>query len=689
MKQAVKYFYAVNSNWLNFDATASFKPFVTTIILNQRLEKSIDQNIADEFKKEYGFNLPYFILTNIISSYINEGYAESIDKFLRFNLEKMQSLTHIENSSLSLFNTQYKQLINDFVNHCQSKDIDFYKAENILLDFIKEYDATLLNDRHNVFSEINDEMEVERFILIDFLKSIKENDYQNYELILKLCQGNIIKSYLLNEGLEKITFDDMRIYFDSPVIYRILGYYDKYYKDEYIYLLDLWRKQNVKFYIYSHNYDEICNLLENVSEELEEKTFTFNKKKDITLYFKSQGFTSLEVKSEIYSLPSKLKELGIEIVEIDYNNLPNEYLISQKDIEDNLLDIYMRSGKYTKEDIKSYSMKRMIEVDAKSVFASYALRANNSVKEFHKNNLFFVTRNTALIDVVKNFNNSNYPKTISPVIRDTLIGMIACSNDMQKLHGMVEKKFISMAYTAFKPTRKVLEQFSIKVDAMKNDNLITDEQYLILKHNNNVLPYLAKLKDDYVNYETIAELLAKLHEEIISPVRKEFEEKIDAIEKNKEKLAIENSQLNQKMIEITKESDEKSSKINDIENEVNEMYIKSEEELNLLFNKVNRKYNIIVRVVSLILTTIVIIAYCIVLFKNINDVAQIILLLWSIFQFIFSIFTFINQKFYEWKPVSYFVKKEKNKIYDSFMKKKSKKFKEFYDSRNETDFLNN
>ena len=106
MKQAVKYLYAIKSDWMNFDVVSSFKPLLTTMIISKEIEKTFDQDLSDEFYKEYGFKLPYFILTNIISSYISGGYLTNVNGFLYFDLKRMRDLKRITQSDIDTFNVE-------------------------------------------------------------------------------------------------------------------------------------------------------------------------------------------------------------------------------------------------------------------------------------------------------------------------------------------------------------------------------------------------------------------------------------------------------------------------------------------------------------------------------------------------------------------------------------------------------
>ena len=341
-------------------------------------------------------------------------------------------------------------MVEDFIKFCKSENINFAKAEEIILSFIKTYDAQLLAK-----DEISDEfieMDIEQEYFNLYLKEKKENDVYYFDFILKLCQGNLIKSYMFNEGVEQIELKDVHFILDSPVIYRILGYYDKYYESEYNYLIKLWKSQGVKLSIYMHNYEEVINLLERCKNFLSDIHFNYATAPEIALFFKEKGLTEIDIDEEIMNLEQKLHDLGIDIVGLDYKDFSEKYIEDESKIEQLLKNTYFASKSYNFEEQGSLSLQKMIDIDVKSIIFSYGLRGKNNINSFDKCKLFFVTKNTGLISTVLDYNKEFYPESIATIIRDTLIGIVACANDMEKIQRLVERKIQSYYYTSHKPS---------------------------------------------------------------------------------------------------------------------------------------------------------------------------------------------------------------------------------------------
>src|SRR5690554_6513753 len=105
---------------------------------------------------------------------------------------------------------------------------------------------------------------------------------------------------------------------------------------------------------------------------------------------------------------------------------------------------------------------------------------------------------------------------------------------------------------------------------MKNENQITDQQYLLLKHNKAVLPNLVMLTNDsYTNitYKTIHELLVKVESDIIDPISQEYDKKISDIEVENEGLKQSSKELEER---LSQEKKEKNDNYNEYEKEKSE-----------------------------------------------------------------------------------------------------------------------
>lgn len=118
---------------------------------------------------------------------------------------------------------------------------------------------------------------------------------------------------MFNEGLKSSAFIDKTLYIDTPIIFRLLGYYGDFYEHEYKFLIQSLIEKNCKIYIFKRNYDEVLKVLRTAERYVESTQYDMARSSDVCNYFRSQNMRTEDVAEEIELLNSHLTELGIEL----------------------------------------------------------------------------------------------------------------------------------------------------------------------------------------------------------------------------------------------------------------------------------------------------------------------------------------------------------------------------------------
>ena len=314
----------------------------------------------------------------------------------------------------------------------------------------------------------------------------------------------LIKSYIFNEGLTQSAFSEKNIYIDSPIIFRLLGYYGEYYKQEYCFLFQSLREKGCKLYIFNRNYQEVINNLKNAEKYVESTEYDISRSSDICNYFRSQGWRAEDVGEEIELLKSNLTKMGISIqpdCDFDWNNY--KIIESHDQIRAKIVEEYKKN---TRGSLREDS----ITTDADSTIDIYALRKNNKIQVLADAPYFYVSSNYGFVSAIRKYNSENYPDTISPVISDAFIGMIICGENAEKANTVATNKVLSFCYSAFKPTQAMLEKFISLLEAEKDTNKISEYDFIALKNHPMVNDFLIKSTDNNIEeltHNTIYEVL--------------------------------------------------------------------------------------------------------------------------------------------------------------------------------------
>lgn len=292
---------------------------------------------------------------------------------------------------------------------------------------------------------------------------------------------------MFNEGLKSSAFIDKTLYIDTPIIFRLLGYYGNFYEQEYKFLIQNLIEKNCKIYIFKRNYDEVLKVLRTAEKYVESTQYDMARSSDVCNYFRSQNMRAEDVAEEIELLNSHLTKLGIELFTdgIDWDN--KLFVESYDSIHDGIMQEYRSSSK----DKRSLP-EMAINIDTDSTMHIYSLRKNNSIVKLSDAPCFYISSNFGFVNAIRKYNNEHYRETISPVISDAFIGMIISGENSQKAQQVATNKVLSFCYSAYKPSRTMLSKFVELVEQEKEASRITEDDYIAIRNHTMVNDFLVK-----------------------------------------------------------------------------------------------------------------------------------------------------------------------------------------------------
>lgn len=506
MKAILKNLITLKTRWVPNNPVDSFLPFLIHLVRSKKLYVVQIEKLADEFEAYYGFNLTYFVIRNILNYLSRRDICEYKNNQYYFVIRKLKALDTINEKDFDQYNDDVDSLISDFLTYCNDDSLSRNNAEEVIVSFIKEYDSDLLFTNKGLIND--DDNPALKMFWIEYLKEKMRLNNGEYKTVLKMCEGNIIRSLLFDEVDSKQIYSGVKVFIDTPLIFRILGYYGDFLKKEYEFLFNAWRKQGGSFYIYEHNLDECLNVLRIAEEWVEAKEIDPGKTSDVCIYFREKGYAKEDVALEIETFEKKLKEIGIQKQVMDFNT-DSGYMEDSKQIREMILRQYNK--RVTFDSVEQSTT--MIETDVKSILYSFFLRENNSIHTMREAKLIYLTSNSALHIVSNNYQKSKYGQSISPVQLDAFIGMVICLNDIDNIPTVVENRVISHCYSAYKPTRALKEAYGEKLVNMLTQKKVSNDDYYLLKHHSIITDELVKGTcgiADNLNDETIYDFLDKV-----------------------------------------------------------------------------------------------------------------------------------------------------------------------------------
>ena len=542
MDKTVKNYYILKSKWLPQDTSSTFMPFVINLIRAEKINECTIEELSRHYNHKYGYRLEMFILRPILNIMQQRGLVDKKHEKWVFKIDDLPDKNL--DFEANVFEEKYNALINGFVDFCNApQEINYVTADKIISDFIDEnnFDVKVYTGR----GTFNDESDAYRYFLSGYFQQLKDKNDSLFDFIVSLCESVLIKSYMFNEGLKSGAFVNKTLYIDTPIIFRLLGYYGDFYKQEYQFLIQSLLDKNCKIYIFKRNYDEVVKVLQTAERYVENAHYDMSRSSDVCNYFRSQKLRAEDVAEEMELLNSHLSELGIELFndQIDWND--KLFVESFDKIHDGIMYEYNVSKKSNRG-----LPETAVNIDTDSTMHIYSLRKNNNIIRLADASCFYVSSNFSFVNAIRKYNNKHYKDTISPVISDAFMGMIISGENSQKAQQIATNKVLSFCYSAYKPSRNMLNKFIELVDKEKESLRISEDEYIALRNHNMVNDFLVKSTQNNIeelSQKTIYEVLDLIKANHIFDVQESFDRQVQ-----------EREEIHKAQVEsITKEKDKR------------------------------------------------------------------------------------------------------------------------------------
>lgn len=557
----------LNSNILGNNIIEAYIPFVSTLIaVNKYTEIDIEQ-ICKDFYEKYFFKIPAMPMKEILTRMQKKNmiYRDqrgkiipNLDKIYEtdFESEYKETLKKYENIS-----NKYIEFSNERYNLPVSKE----KAEECISKFIKaNFLDTILNDENinEVIENIEEEnISNEMYTFYKFVIYLYNTDYELFKIIQKFCMGYIVANALSLDNLSSnnIVFKNKKLFFDTNFILRLLGLEGDFYKESYKGIIEILKENNCKLYIFSHTYDEIKNILEMAKANLSK---TNELSSEVQKYFWNNKKTEGDIVLLISTLDKKLNNLGIFISKIAYDNTKTNSQIDERQLYDEIVSVYSKRRNFDEKNKSD-----MIWMDVKSMSLVY--RDTKLIRAYSIQTLqdVFITTNQALAFACKNFDKTIGKKenAIAPCMTDIFLGTILWIQNPIRYNKYNEKQILASCYSSVKLDNKAINKFSTELEKLKDQQKITNEDYMLMKDYKVVEDMLSDRImgnsdniDEKTTFEVIQDIKNDMSKEYETKIQKEKEKNLKNLE---EKNAIEKKYSNLLMNirkEIKKEAKIKS-----------------------------------------------------------------------------------------------------------------------------------
>lgn len=517
------------------DFISTYIPFVARVLININTKNGISiAEVVEGFGKEYGFSIDRPAMTTILNKCAKEGLIKKKKNAVyEVVLEKCDSVA-INTHDVNLQYKKYNDVVNKLRGYYEEEydiPLDVHEVETMLMSFLNENSSKTIITKFDNLKEDEHSAKQHHYIISKFIKKCQKEDEVTFQLIIDLAVSYLFTSAIAyGEGDEQTRIDgyrDLRLYLDTPFVLRVLGLNGEEMKDAAKAMLEQLYDMNCRFYIFSHTYDEINQILKDCYKWIENPQYDAFYASYALRTFVEKKFTKADVQEYIDTLENKLKYYKIQIDDTDY--YAGKYYktkVDEAEIQGKIVQIYKDSSAYFDE----YSKKSTIEFDTKSLSIILKLWENKCSRTYKQAKYVLLTTNTTLAYVTRQFDaklNPSVTNSVYPCITDVFLGTnMWLGAPINKIQDFSEKKLLADCMSIIEPSDALIRKLQDSITKAFEDETITEDQYYLLK--------TKAFSNDYVMQKTLGdekyftdaiteELLADIEKEIIQPYQSKIE----------------------------------------------------------------------------------------------------------------------------------------------------------------------
>lgn len=538
-----------------------FIPLVKrTLSIMSNNQKNMGQitDIKEEFNNLYKLDIPYPMLKELlktISIEIKKNNEGSMELYKDFSyVIKEYTFDNYEETILYKKN-KIEKLQEKFKCYIQENAvISQYEGELDLFKFIDRNRTKLskvLSENNLNIHSISDNADIE----MNFIKYLKKNDIELYEVLKDIYIGSIISAYIELDTLEAKS-EAMNFIVDTNFIISLMGLHGEENMDTCNKIVDICNRIGYKIKIADITIEETEHILNKIIDGYEKgiiERFRYNSTSNVC---ERNNISKTDIQYKVRNLMKFLTEKKISIIYLK-QKYKNELTIKNGEI-------------YKQLDKIDYTDKKSILHDA--IIIDYVSnKRNNGAKKFADLKIWFLTESKKFNEIKTKFKYSEAINTNELVNLLWLIKPVISTDDIFKL-GL--SNLFAEVIEANQPSKRIIREIDSNINKYKEN--ISDDDIIALGSLVSDIS-LNKIKNINSQYEEVNELLK-------NGDYYEFSEKIKEMKEKQEELKqIEIDKINKK------HNEEKKNEFNNFVNILinNKIYENSQKNLENEYRKID------------------------------------------------------------------------------------------------------
>jgi len=467
------------------DYLQNFIPFVAECLRVGTGDVVTVSSLQAGFKRLFGFEVPGGVIQTLIKRAVKQGLVEQDNRIYRPIRQELNNLTIERDRELA--GQELEKLVVSFQGFALAnyeQTFSLLDAENALFDFISEHGVFALVD---AAAPHNSKQASNHYLVGAFVEQLIATDPQGLGYFERAVQGSMLASVLHFEN--KVTpaerWKNASVYFDTPILLRIIGLYGDEVKGPYIELTQLLSRQGVGLHCFQHTLGELDRVLSSIEENLRQGRRELKIFEDLGETLLSSSWTATDVRVERGRIERKLLALGITAHE-----LPRVQAHLNPDMN-RVNEIFQNAVGYRNENAREH--------DTAAILAIHRIRAGIHPTQIERCVALFVTTNNKVVNATREVFREQFgyrAEDINACVSHEVLTTIAWlkANALLGVQGTLPRKqLVADAYAAMKPSDEVWHAYLGEIQKLRHDELVDEADVLYLRCAPEAVSALARL----------------------------------------------------------------------------------------------------------------------------------------------------------------------------------------------------
>jgi hypothetical protein len=475
-------------------------PFLADILEELNAETIDKAGLQKAFNDRFKIITPLGALNSLLVRAKNLGLLTKDNKQYFVQFTKVNELTkqskRKKNEIKGAINSIVECLI-IFAKEEFGENITYEFGEESLYNFIRANISIFTENVDGSIPETKTKIKNKQYLLASFIKYIHQQKKSLIPDITKIVKGTLLANYLTfaDKTSQKTKFNNITIYFDTPIILGLLGWDGPTRKKSLHEFLELIIDLNANIKIFDVTAREIRGVFSFWMETLQNKKY--DRLHEMTRQlFNSRGVTSEQINTESVLLESNLKEIGIEV--------DNAFVLKQEFCcNENKLEKFLRrvGFKRTSHDVTCVSR----------VFNSREGKSINSLNEKFST---FITPNKSIENVTNRFFKHEIEKnSIQVVASEKWLATFLWLKHPDHFASLPFDMLLTDAYTALNSDDVFWDSFLKRFKDLKKKGNITEDDFNLVRWNSslfNMVQHASVLSGDDIAEDDIYAIVEEI-----------------------------------------------------------------------------------------------------------------------------------------------------------------------------------